>query len=112
MRGRMPQHPRRSKGSSAAGSARFSISIYLYLSITVHSKYTGTGKQQAKLDRNALRTARAAIQRALPPPRRRTTRELVYDTQELSSPCTVARAIGVEIATATTGDPNAVARLL
>ena len=109
MRGRMPQHPRRSKGSSAA-SARFSISFYL--SITVHSKYTGTGKQQAKLDRNALRTARAAIQRALPPPRRRTTRELVYDTQELSSPCTVARAIGVEIATAATGDPNAVARLL
>ena len=107
MRGRTPQHPRRSKGSSAA-SARFSISFYL--SITVHSKYTGTGKQQAKLDRNALRTARAAIQRALPPPRRRTTREL--DTQELSSPYTVARAIGVEIATATTGDPNAVARLL
>ena len=106
----MPQHPRRSKGSSAAGSARFSIFLSIYLSITVHSKYTGTGKQQAKLDRNALRTARAAIQRALPPPRRRTTREL--DTQELSSPYTVARAIGVEIATATTGDPNAVARLL
>ena len=56
------------------------VSLYLSIyqsSITVHSKYTGTGKQQAKLDRNALRTARVAIQRALPPPRRRTTRELV-----------------------------------
>ena len=53
------------------------IFLSIYRSITVHSKYTGTGKQQAKLDRNALRTARVAIQRALPPPRRRTTRELV-----------------------------------